>query len=145
MNKKTPAAKVKIDEISEIVKKRIPEEEREHFSILTSILFNHISIDDINNYKDEDLQGLIVNLYRHVQSPPSVKKSFVFNPNVEEHNWQNAHTIVFVHHRDVRYLIDSVRNAFNQEDIKIHTIFHAYITVTRNKAGKITALKETKQ
>ncbi|MGH1484930.1 MAG: NAD-glutamate dehydrogenase [Cellvibrionaceae bacterium] len=137
MTTSTPArAKVKIKEICESVKQRIPKKETNNFTTLISSFFSHINTDDLENYKDDDLKGLIETLYRYVQTAPKGKTT-LFNPNVEEHGWQSAHSILLLHHTDIRYLIDSVRNTLNQKQIKIHNVFHAYISVERDKKGAI--------
>ena len=142
MTTSTPAReKVKIKEISESVKKRIPKKETNSFTTLISSFFSHISTDDLENYKDDDLKGLIETLYRYVQTPPK-DKTTLFNPNVEEHGWQSPHTILLLHHADIRYLIDSIRNTLNQKHIKIHNVFHAYVSVERNKDGSIKTISE---
>jgi glutamate dehydrogenase len=128
--------KVRIDEISENVKKRIPKKEVGFFSTLICNLFKHTSTEDLESYKDDDLKGLMATLYRHLQAKPQ-NKSFVFNPNVEEHGWQSHHSILLLHHTDIRYIIDSVKNVLNHRQIKMHNIFHAYLSVERDNDGTI--------
>jgi len=138
----TPArSKVKIDDITARVKQRIPASDTKNFSTLIASFFKHISPEDIINYKTDDIGGLMTTLYREMQSPPT-SKAAIFNPNIEEHGWQSPHTIILIHHSDVRYIIDSVTNTLNAHDIKIHNIFHTYLAVERDSNVAIKAVNE---
>ena len=143
MTTTTPArSKVKLDEITTLVKKRIPKKDVEHFSLLISSFFKHVSAEDVENYKSDDLQGLMTTLFRHIQALPN-SNAVIFNPNVEEHGWQSPHSIILLHSADIRYLIDSMRNTLNQRQIRIHNIFHSHLSIKRNKDGSIKSLNET--
>lgn len=133
--------KIKIDELTEAAKSQIPEAEAEHFETLVGSLFNHVSAEDINQYKDDDLKGLMATAFRALQSEPT-RKTTIFNPTVEEHGWQSPHTVFLLHHKDVRYLIDSIRNALIQRQVKMHKIFHTYLTVKRDNNGAIISVAE---
>ncbi|MFT5419578.1 MAG: glutamate dehydrogenase, partial [Candidatus Endobugula sp.] len=131
--------KVRINEAAAEISQRIPKKDKPLFSTLVSSFFKHIDNEDIARHTNEDLQGLITTLYRRIQSTPN-EKAIVFNPNVEEHGWQSPHTIILLHHSNVRYLIDSIRNTLNRQDIKIHNLFHAYLSVERLENGSIKHL-----
>ncbi len=141
MTTATPHTKVKIEETSQLIKNHISEKDTEHFSTLISGIFKHTDTEDIEHYQDEDLKGLMATLYRHIKAEPT-SKTTIFNPNVEEHGWQSPHSILLLHNKDIRYLIDSVRNTLNQQKIKMHTIFHVYLSVERGKDGTIRSLEE---
>ncbi len=131
----------KIKEINQFIAKRLPDQDAQHLSTFTNSLFSHVADEDVTSYEYEDLKGLVATLFRHMQEQPK-NKSILFNPNVEEHGWQSQHSILILHHRDVRYLIDSIRNMFNQKQVKIHRVFHAYFTVEREKKGTIKHIIE---
>jgi glutamate dehydrogenase len=126
--------KVRINEAAAEISARIPKKDQPLFNTLTTSFFSHIDNEDIARYTDEDLQGLMTSLYRKIQNTPT-DKATIFNPNVEEHGWQSPHTIILLHHPNIRYLIDSIRNTLTRQDIKIHNFFHAYLSVERSSKG----------
>lgn len=134
-------SKLKMDEINQQIATRLPKKDIEYLPTFTTGLFSHVAEDDIAAYTDEDLRGLVASLFRHMQEKPK-NKSILFNPNVEEHGWQSQHSILILHHKDVRYLIDSIRNMLSKKGIKIHKVFHAYFSVQRNKKGAIDSIVE---
>ncbi|MFT6390407.1 MAG: glutamate dehydrogenase, partial [Cellvibrionaceae bacterium] len=137
-------SKIKIDEINQLIAKRLPKTDAAHLSTFTSSLFSLVAEDDVESYVEEDLKGLIATSFRHMQVKPT-SQSFLFNPNVEEHGWQSQHSVLILHHRDVRYLIDSIRNMLGKKQIKIHKVFHAYFVVKRDAKGAISHIVEQGQ
>lgn len=103
-------------------------------------LFKHIDRNDLRGYGNDDFRGLIATLYRTIYSKP-LNEVQVFNPSAEEHNWQSQHTVIILHHVGIRYLIDSIRNTLNQNQIKIHSIFHVYLTIERNQDGTLKSIE----
>jgi glutamate dehydrogenase len=137
MTIQTPTkSKVRINEAAAEISARIPKKDQPLFNTLTTSFFSHIDNEDIARYTNEDLQGLMTTLYRDIHNQP-IEKATVFNPNVEAHGWQSPHTIILLHHPNIRYLIDSVRNTLTRQNIKIHNLFHAYLSVERSAEGKI--------
>jgi len=140
MTKMTPVQS-KINDINQLIVKRLAKTDAEHLSTFTSSLFSHVAEEDIETYADEDLRGLIATSFRHMQVKPK-SQSVLFNPNAEEHGWQSQHSILILHHKDVRYLIDSIRNMLGKKQIKIHKVFHAYFVVKIDAKGAISHIVE---
>lgn len=116
---------------------QFPKDKHADLRVLIDNLFKHASLQDLVSYDTSDLAGLVVSLWRTLQNHHSGQQTVaVFNPNVEENEWQSPHTIVTVLHEDVPFIIDSVRLTLNRLDINIHTIFHASLGVKRNKQGE---------
>lgn len=130
-----------IEEINKYFADRLDKKDAQLLNEFTLNLFSYVAEDDLQHYDDEDFKGLIATLFRAMQAKPS-NEAMIFNPNVEEHGWQSQHSILIMHHTDVRYLIDSIRNMLNQKKIKIHRLFHAYFSVERDASGELTELVE---
>jgi glutamate dehydrogenase len=126
----------RINDVGDHLKELIPENQQAHFSVMVDEIFSHVAAEDLLSYQSDDLKGLMATLFREIQSSPA-NVSLLFNPSVEEHSWQSSHTILILHHTDIRYLIDSIRNTLSHKKIKIHTLFHAYFSVERNQSGEI--------
>jgi len=111
-------------------------EHSDSLQVLIHALFKHASMQDLLSYDMTDLSGLVVSMWRTLQGG-KVEHGLVnvFNPNVEEHEWQSPHTIVSILHTDLPFIIDTVRLTLNRLGANIHTIFHASLSVSRNKDG----------
>jgi glutamate dehydrogenase len=131
----------RIQEIAALVQKKIPAQQTAHFTALIENIFSHVAAEDLIQYKNEDLQGLMATLHRHIKDSPS-NESLIFNPNVEEHGWQSPHSVLILHHTDIRYLIDSIRNTLSHHQIRIHTLFHAYFAIERDEQGNILSIAQ---
>lgn len=121
---------------------------KHHSDVHTLIegLFRHASMQDLNTYEMTDLAGLVVTIWRTLQHHELGQQEVdVFNPNVEEHEWQSAHTIVTVLHEDVAFVIDSIRLTLNQSGLNIHSIFHASLVVEREKGGQFKGFSKKGQ
>ncbi len=114
-----------------------PKEHSDNLKTLIHALFKHASMQDLLSYEMTDLAGLVVSMWRTLQGGKAQHGLVnVFNPNVEEHEWQSPHTIVSILHSDLPFIIDSVRLTLNRLGANIHTIFHASLAVSRNKSGQ---------
>ncbi len=47
--------------------------------------------------------------------------------------WQSTHTIIEIIHKDIPFLVDSVRMELNRREMAIHFINHAVLPLSRNK------------
>lgn len=132
-----------LDSLHERLQPHFPKQYHEDLRVLINALFKHASMQDLLAYELTDLAGLMVTLWRILQKHKSRdEKIAVFNPNVEEHEWQSPHTIVSVLHDDVPFVIDSIRLTLNRLGVNIHTIFHASLKVERAKDGAFKTFSE---
>ncbi len=132
-----------LDSLQGRLEPHFPKQHHASLKVLIDALFKHASMQDLQAYEMTDLAGLVVSMWRMLQKfqSPSHQIS-VFNPNVEENEWQSPHTIVTVVHDDVPFVIDSVRLTLNRLGTNIHTIFHASLKVERDKSGQFKAFSE---
>ncbi|NVK37855.1 MAG: NAD-glutamate dehydrogenase [Gammaproteobacteria bacterium] len=92
---------------------------------------------ELESRKLDDLYGATVACWNFMQRRPHASKIRVFNPDFEEHGWQSTHTIVEVLHKDVPFLVDSIRMELNRREMSIHFINHAVMHVERNGKGDL--------
>jgi glutamate dehydrogenase len=92
---------------------------------------------ELENRKLEDLYGATLACWNFMQKCPADSKIRVFNPDFEEHGWQSTHTIVEVLHKDVPFLVDSIRMELNRREMSIHFINNAVMHVERNNKGDL--------
>lgn len=64
----------------------------------------------------------------------------VFNPDLEEHGWVAAHTVVMVLQRDMPFLVDSLRMEITRRNIAIHSVKSTVLRVVRNEEHQLVAI-----
>lgn len=98
-------------------------------------------IRDLIQMSQEDLNGLTVSLWREIQQWKGDKaKIRVFNPDVEQDEWQSAHTVISVLSPKQPFVIDTLKLILSEQNIKLHHIFYSEMASVRNKSGKLSAL-----
>ncbi len=92
-----------------------------------------VPVEDLVNRRLDDFYGATLSVWQFLQhhdlDHPKVQ---VFNPDFEEHGWQSTHTFVAVLHKDMPFLVDSVRIALNRRGLTVHAIQNAVLAVKRN-------------
>ncbi|WP_305804895.1 NAD-glutamate dehydrogenase domain-containing protein [Stenotrophomonas sp. YIM B06876] len=64
----------------------------------------------------------------------------VFNPTTKSDGWESLHTVIQVVNDDMPFLVDTLGMALADRGIGVHVLGHPVLQVTRNKAGKLTAV-----
>ncbi|MCH8550633.1 MAG: NAD-glutamate dehydrogenase [Natronospirillum sp.] len=143
--KKLPVKADIVETLETRLHKNVKDDKKKPLSLLINRLFAHAADSDLTTYDMEDLAGLTVSLWRHIDKWPDAGKTpkvQVFNPNVEEHEWQSGHTSVVVLARDVPFVVDSVRMALNRLGANIHRLFYGDFHSERSAGGQLKAFRE---
>ncbi|MEZ5668592.1 MAG: NAD-glutamate dehydrogenase [Alphaproteobacteria bacterium] len=141
------AAVKKVEEVDRLIalaeSQRMPEAERALFVRYLSCLYSHVPPEDMQERGSDALLGAGLALfrlaYRWADGKPQVR---IFNPDVEQHGWQSAHTIIEIVQRDMPFLVDSITTELNRRGLAVHLIVHPVLNVARADDGAITALCE---
>ncbi|HSM10523.1 MAG TPA: NAD-glutamate dehydrogenase, partial [Lysobacter sp.] len=64
----------------------------------------------------------------------------MFNPSLETHGWDSAHTVLQIVNDDMPFLVDSVTMALTELGIGVHVLGHPVINVQRDKGGKLVSV-----
>jgi glutamate dehydrogenase len=132
-----------IDTLKTRLKSHFPESKEPALSLMIQKTFEHLSLNDLKGYSETDLAGLSVSLWQHLQTwdrqAPVVK---VFNPDIEQHEWQSTHTIVLALCPEVPFVLDSMRLALERCGARIHTIMHSEFGVVRDDNNQLVSLGE---
>ncbi len=98
-----------------------------------------ISSTDFEFKNANELYAPIVSLWNYMQSNTQEIDSEVrvFTPEFETHGWHSRHTIIELVHKDMPFLVDSVRMELNRLGINIHLHIHIPLNIERDSRGKI--------
>ncbi|MEI6897493.1 MAG: NAD-glutamate dehydrogenase [Psychromonas sp.] len=130
-----------LEQIFTQLKKHFSEKEQATLQIFINSVYQDVPLTDLIKISQENLNGLTVSLWREisVRKGPAAKIK-VFNPDVEQDEWQSLHTVISVLCRNVPFVIDTLKLLFKDLNIKLHRVFYSEIKSLRNKAGKLTSL-----
>src|SRR5690554_1688491 len=108
--------------------------------------YAHIPLEELVSRRFSDTYGAVLAAWQFMQKRTSEETPVsVFNPELESDGWQSTHTVVFILHPNIPFLIDSLRIAINQQEIGTHSIQHSILQVERDKQGKLKKLLPTKK
>src|SRR5690554_3759077 len=105
-------------------------------------LFRNISPADLSLRIDSDLYGAVMGLWHSFNDyQPGAKALIkVYNPDVEQHGWKSAHTIIEIIQSDSPFMVDSIRMALSRLGITSHLLLHLPISHKRDNNNQITEL-----
>ncbi len=100
--------------------------------------FKTYPLDELEGHQLSDVYGSVYWWWSFIQSYEAEQpKIAVFNPNLDEHGWLSQHTVVCILHRDMPFLMDSIRLELSRRDINIHTIHSTSLSVLRDQFGDL--------
>ncbi|MCP5078811.1 MAG: NAD-glutamate dehydrogenase, partial [Psychromonas sp.] len=99
-----------LEQIFTQLKKHFSEKEQKTLQLFINSVYRDVSITSLAQIPQEDLNGLTVSLWREVLvRKGDAPKIRVFNPDVEQDEWQSAHTVISVLCRNVPFVIDTLK------------------------------------
>ena len=141
MNIKTNQKTDILEQIFTQLKTHFPVRDQPLLQSFIAGIYRDVSIVDLATIKPDDLAGLTVSLWREVHLwKGQIAKVKVFNPDVEQEEWQSTHSIITVLSRNIPFVIDTIKIILNKSQIKLHRIFYSEISSERNASGKLKEL-----
>ena len=130
-----------LEQIFTQLKQHFSDKEQKTLQLFINSVYRDVSVTDLAQITQEDLNGLTVSLWREVlvRKGDSAKIK-VFNPDVEKDEWQSAHTVISVVCRNIPFVIDTLKLVLNELNIKLHRVFYSEIKSERTKSGKLNSL-----
>ncbi len=146
MNALTVASKEQFfEQLADAFAQKIAKTEAKKISEFAQQHYAHIPLEELVSRRFSDTYGAILAAWQFLQKrTPDETPVSVFNPDLESDGWQSTHTVIFILHPNIPFLIDSLRIAINQREIGTHSIQHSILHVDRDKSGKLKKLHPTK-
>ena len=120
------------------VRERIDGPEAADVERFVRAYYAHVAPGDLLDRSELDLYGAALahwNLAR-VRRPGEIKVH-VYTPNVEEHGWESAHTVVETVVDDMPFLVDSVSMEVTRHGSAIHLGIRPIVHVRRDEEGRL--------
>ncbi len=142
MNALTVASKEQFfEQLSEAFAEKIEKSEAKRLNDFAVQYLAHMPLDELVSRRFSDTYGSVLAAWQFFQTRKADESPVsVFNADLESDGWQSSHTVIFVLHPNIPFLIDSIRIAINQREIGTHTIHHAVLQVDRDRNGKLKKL-----
>ncbi len=142
MNTLTVASKDQFfEKLADAFGQKIEKTEARKISDFAVQYFTHLPLDELLSRRFSDVYGSTIAAWQFMQKRAADDTLVsVFNPDLESDGWQSTHSVIYVLHYDIPFLIDSIRIAINQREIGTHSIHHAVLQVERDKAGQLKKL-----
>jgi len=131
-----------VRKVNELLKTRVSKDQYELVEKFAYRYYASSALGDLVERSIEDLAGALLSHWNFVyQRKPGESKVRVFNPTLENDNWQSTHTIIEVSHDDIPFLVDSIRMEVARNNFQIHFIIHfGGLRVLRNSNNCITEI-----
>ncbi len=108
----------------------------EQFEYLKNFVYRFYSMDTRQDLLGGDRRGLVsstLSFWKFMQQHnPAQPKIEVFNPNHSHHGWHSTHTVIRIVHRDMPFLVDSVRMKLNEFGTETHLVRNGSLACLRD-------------
>ncbi|WP_323752128.1 NAD-glutamate dehydrogenase [Marinobacter sp.] len=147
MNALTIASKEQFfDQLSEAFAQKIAKSEAKKIAEFARLHYAHIPLEELVSRRFSDTYGAVLAAWQFLQKRTADETPVsVFNPDLESDGWQSTHTVIFILHPNIPFLIDSLRMAVNQREIGTHSIQHSVLQIEREKSGKLKKIHGAKK
>ncbi|MGY8811596.1 MAG: NAD-glutamate dehydrogenase [Pseudomonadales bacterium] len=133
-----------IETLQERLQPLVQTKDQQAIRLFCRYFYGIASLDELSARQDNDLLGCTLSSWRFLQQFEGGEvKLRVFNPDTQQHGWQSTHTVVEVLHRDLPFLVDSVRMELTRQGYAIHTLQNSIMTTQRDQQGNLQALLKT--
>ncbi|WP_434339558.1 NAD-glutamate dehydrogenase [Motilimonas cestriensis] len=144
MVKPDSPSSVILQNVINLVKNKLPAAKAKLAQEFVLHLYQHISEHDLVERNDSDMYGAAIGLWNSLNqrqsSEPYIK---VYNPSLEKHGWQSAHSIIEIIVDDMPFLVDSVQMTLKRQNIASHLVLHQPMSLVRGKDHHIESIVDS--
>lgn len=134
-----------LDKVVEEMAPQIPSEQVESLREFTYQYYAMDSRQELVASKRRDLIGSTLSFWKFIQHhDPDVPGIEVLNPDYLHHGWHSTHTVIRMVHRDMPFLVDSLRMKLNERGLTIHYLRNTVVHSRRNEAFEMVFDEDTK-
>ena len=134
-----------LDDAVALANQHLPGDTAAQLAAFIPLYYQRVIAADLAERRPGDLYGAALChwhlLQQHRESEPQLR---IYNPVLEEDGWQSTHTVIELVCDDQSFLVDSLRNAVNQQGLTIHLSIHPVLTVERDDHGHLSRLRESR-
>ncbi|TVR81651.1 MAG: NAD-glutamate dehydrogenase, partial [Rhodospirillales bacterium] len=110
------------------------------------LYYAHVPLSDIVDESPDTLFGLAFSHWRlSERRQPGTPRIRIYNPKLEEDGWRCEHSVIEVVTDNMPFLVDSVTNEINRQDLAVHLVIHPVMAVTRDADGRLQRVDPTRR
>lgn len=132
-------AQKQLDIVKQIISKKVAKSKAEAIFAFAKTMYSGISSEELVAKDPQYLVDSIISLWSFIQDFDGTSKIRVFNPTLESDGWQSGRTIIELNHKDMPFLVDSIRMELNRLGIDVHLHLHVPMNIRRGKNGNVLA------
>jgi glutamate dehydrogenase len=103
--------------------------------------WERVPAEDLVGRDPVDLAGAaLAHLHLAERRSPGTARVRVYTPSFDDHGWASTHSVVEVAVDDMPFLLDSISMELVRQGCGIHLVVHPVVPVTRDDAGRLTAV-----
>ena len=123
-----------LDRLVEELSEYISGEQIDSFREFVYRYYSMDTQDDLASVGRQDLLGATQSFWKFIQiHNPVEPKIEVFNPEYSHHGWHSTHSVIRIIHRDMPFVVDSIRMKLNDYRSTIHLLRNSVIHTRRNE------------
>jgi glutamate dehydrogenase len=128
-------------QLSAAVSEQISAKEQAIVKTFISQFLQSAYIQEFEGRRVSDVLGYFMDLWKTVQAyKPYDLFIDIENPTLEENGWQSSHTVITVMVKNMPFVVDSVRIAVAERNLRIKGIQHTIMFPERDAKGGVTQL-----
>ncbi len=134
-----------LEPIRAVLRKRVPAARQAEAIAFAESFYKRMEGDEYPYHSAESWAALALDIleFARVRKPGTANVQ-VFNATTKANGWESPHTVLQIVNDDMPFLVDSVSMALAEMGIGVHVLGHPLVRITRDKAGRITAVGEGK-
>ncbi len=118
-------------------------EELNRFMLLARKYFHHFPLEELLGRPLGDVFGGVFYAWRLLQKMAGdAPQIHLFNPSLAQEGWICPHSVLVILHRDMPFLVDSIRIELNRQNIAIYSLKSTVLSLLRDDSGKLQQLFE---
>lgn len=131
-----------VDAVVEQIGARLPAEQARAVSTFATRFFAQVDPEDLESLSVSDLYGAVLSQWHFIARRTAGSVVRVFNPRLDEHGWESAHTVIEIVGDDMPFLVDSVTMEINRQGLTLHLIIHPVLRLVRDEGGQLLRLAD---
>ncbi len=135
-------ANKQLTQIKKLIKSKIAKSKAPLVCEFAEILYSSVSNEEFSEKDPSYIYDSVLSLWNFIQDFDGTSKIRVFNPSLEANGWQAKHSIIELNHKDMPFLVDSIRMELNRRGIDVHLHLHVPMGIRRSKSGRVVGLEK---
>ncbi|MDY7548564.1 NAD-glutamate dehydrogenase [Glaciimonas sp. Gout2] len=142
---KKAAEEKKQQQLTEMVKfahDRLPPDVFATMQPFMANYYSQVGEEQVQSRNISDLYGAVMSHWqfaRHFKTgAPRVR---IYNPQIDEHGWESAHSVIEIVNDDMPFLVDSVTTEINRLGLTLHAAIHPVFRVWRDASGQVERIQ----